>query len=60
MGFVGKLFLVTLLIGIGAVIYPLVFRRELQLPEVRDQWFGKTKLKSKLLFIKFYKIHTNR
>jgi hypothetical protein len=50
MGFMRKLLVFGLIVGIAAVLYPLFITPEFELPKVEDQWFGKTKLKSKSYF----------
>jgi microsomal epoxide hydrolase len=45
MGFMRKLLVFGLIVGIAAVLYPLFITPEFELPKVEDQWFGKTKLK---------------
>ncbi|CAG2170108.1 unnamed protein product [Oppiella nova] len=46
MGVIKKLLLIGVVVGIGAVIYPLVVTPQHKLPELKDKWFGKTPLKS--------------
>ncbi len=46
MGFMRKLLVFGLIVGIAAVLYPLFITPEYDLPKVEGQWFGKTKLKS--------------
>ncbi|CAG2114906.1 unnamed protein product [Medioppia subpectinata] len=53
MGLIKKLLLVAVVVGIGAVIYPLLVKRQYNdMPDVSEKWFGKTKLKSGQAFPK--------
>ncbi len=46
MGLVKKVLIFGLVAGLAALLYPFLITPQFNLPQVEDQWFGKTKLKS--------------
>ncbi|CAG2108223.1 unnamed protein product, partial [Medioppia subpectinata] len=45
MGFIGKLFLLAIVVGFGAVLYQLFLTPDPPLPHIPELWFGKNALK---------------
>ena len=41
MGVITKLSLLTVLVAVGALLYPLLYTTKREVPTIEDKWFGK-------------------